>query len=155
RLGIFAGGFTRDAAEEVVADDQIHRARVIDLLEQLVERSLLTRVPGASGARLRLLEPARQHAADPLVDAADQDSLARSPLDWVTRFPRRAFCDVFVKQRESTIRISEEHPNICQALEFAITNRDGVTAGKIIEALGYPWFTAGQPDARLWCERVL
>src|SRR5215471_3583550 len=155
RLGIFAGGFTRDAAEEVVADDQIHRARVIDLLEQLVQRSLLTRVPGASGARFRLLEPVRQYAAEQLVDAAEQDALARRHLDWVRHFTRQASLQFFVKQRESTMRISEEHSNICQALEFAITNRDGVTAGKIIDALGYPWFTAGQPDARLWCERVL
>src|SRR5262249_12726742 len=53
RLAIFAGGFTPDAAEHVVADDQIPPARIIDLLEQLVERSLLTRVPGGSGARFR------------------------------------------------------------------------------------------------------
>jgi tetratricopeptide (TPR) repeat protein len=63
--------------------------------------------------------------------------------------------EFFVAQHESTIRISEEHPNICQALEFAIGNREGVTAAKVIDALGFPWFAAGQPDARLWCERVL
>jgi tetratricopeptide (TPR) repeat protein len=76
-------------------------------------------------------------------------------LDWVWQFARQASLEFFVKQRESTIRISEEHPNICQALEFAITNRDGVPAGKIIGALAYPWRTVGRPDARAWCERVL
>jgi non-specific serine/threonine protein kinase len=155
RLGIFAGGFTRDAAERVVADDQIPQARVIDLLEQLVQRSLLTRVPGIWDARFRLLEPVRQYAAERLFEAGEQDALAQRHLDWVRHFTRQASLEFFVKQRESTIRISEEHSNICQALEFAITNRDGVTAGKIINALGYPWFTAGQPDALLWCERVL
>jgi tetratricopeptide (TPR) repeat protein len=81
--------------------------------------------------------------------------LAQRHLDWVSHFARQAFLKFFVEQHESTVRISEEHPNICQALEFAIGNRDGVTAAKIIDALGYPWQTAGQPDALLWCERVL
>jgi predicted ATPase/class 3 adenylate cyclase len=156
RLGIFAGGFTPDAAEQVVADDQIPRAQVIDLLEQLVERSLLTMVPGAgSGARFRLLEPVRQYAAERLDEVGERNALAQRHLDWVGHFARQAFLEFFVAQRESTVRISEEHPNVCQALEFAIGNRDGVTAAKIIEALGYPWYTTGQPDGRVWCERVL
>src|SRR5262249_9201293 len=33
--------------------------------------------------------------------------------------------------------------------------RDAITAATIIGALGYPWREVGQPDARLWCERVL
>jgi predicted ATPase len=155
RLGIFAGGLRPDAAEQVVADDQIPRARVIDLLEQLVERSLLTRVPGGSGARFRLLEPVRQYAAERLDEAGERNVLAQRHLDWVRHLTRRAFLEFFAKQRESIIRISEEHPNVCQALEFAISNRDGVTAAKIIDALGWPWLQAGQPDARRWCERVL
>jgi hypothetical protein len=71
--------------------------------------------------------------------------------DWIALAARSPF----FAQRESTVRISEEHPNVCQALEFAIGNRDGVTAAKIIDALGYPWYTTGQPDGRVWCERVL
>jgi len=155
RLGIFAGGFRPDAAEHVVADDQIARPRVIDLLEQLVERSLLTRVPGGSGGRFRLLEPIRQYAAERLDEAGARNALAQRHLDWVRHFARQVFLEFFVAQGESTVRISEEHPNICQALEFAIGNREGVTAARIIDALGYPWQTDGQPDARLWCERVL
>ncbi len=155
RLGIFAGGFTPDAAQHVVADNQIPRVRVIDLLEQLVERSLLTMVPGGSGARFRLLEPVRQYAAARLGEAGERNVLARRHMEWVRRFADRAFLEFFVDQHESTVRIGEEHPNICQALEFGISNRDGVTAAEIIAALGYPWFTVGQPDARLWCERVL
>jgi predicted ATPase len=155
RLGIFAGGFTPDAAAQVVADDQVHRARVLDLLEQLVERSLLTMVPGLSGARVRLLEPVRQYAAERLREADERNALAQRHLEWVSQFARQAFVEFFVAQREASVRISEEHPNICQALDFAIVNGDGVTAARIIDALAFPWFTVGPPDARLWCERVL
>ena len=155
RLGIFVGGFTPDAAEQVVADDQLPRARVIDLLEQLVERSLLTMVPAGAGTRFRLLEPIRQYAAERLDEAGDQDELARRHLAWVSRFARQAFVEFFGDQRDATIRISEEHPNVCQALEFAIHNDEGAIAARIIDALGFPWYTTGQPDACLWCQRVL
>jgi predicted ATPase/class 3 adenylate cyclase len=155
RLGIFAGSFTPGAAEQVVADDQMSGARVIDLLEQLVERSLLTMVPGASHARFRLLEPVRQYAAERLGEAGERDALAQCHLDWVMRFAGEALVEFFASQRESTVRISQEHPNVCQALEFTIAHGDSTSAATIIEALGYPWFTAGQPDGRLWCERVL
>jgi hypothetical protein len=63
--------------------------------------------------------------------------------------------EFFVAQRASTVRISEEHANVCRALEFAIHNHEGITAAKIVDALGYPWYAVGQPDGRLWCERVL
>jgi predicted ATPase/class 3 adenylate cyclase len=155
RLGIFAGGFRPDAAEQVVADDQIARPRVIDLLEELVERSLLTRVAGGSGVRFRLLEPVRQYAAERLDEVGERNALAQRHLDWVTHFARQAFSEFYVAEHDSTVRISEEHPNICQALEFAIGNRDGVAAPEIIDALAHPWYTVGQPDGRLWCERVL
>jgi predicted ATPase len=155
RLGIFAGGFTADAAEHVVADDQIPRARIIDLLEQVIERSLLTRILGGARPRFRLLEPVRQYAAERLGKAGERNALDQRHLGWVRHFSREAFVEFFVAQHESTVRISEEHPNICQALEFAIANREGVTAAKIIDALGWPWYLIGQPDARLWCERVL
>src|SRR5262249_30157060 len=155
RLGMFAGGFRPDAAEQVVADDQIPRVRVIDLLERLVERSLLTRVPGSSGARFRLLEPVRQYAADQLDEASELKELAQRHLDWVRHFASQALLEYIFEQRESTIRISEEHPNICQALEFAISNREGVAAAEIIGALGWPWAIAAPPDARRWSERVL
>src|SRR5262249_13013410 len=108
-----------------------------------------------SGARFRLLEPVRQYAASRLDEAGERNPLAQRHLEWVRRFAGRAFLEFFVEQHDATVRIRDEHPNITQALEFALGTRDAITAATIIAALGYPWFTVGQPDARLWCERVL
>jgi non-specific serine/threonine protein kinase len=155
RVAIFAGGFGTDAAERVVADDRIPRAQVLSLLERLVERSLLTRVPGGVGARLRLLEPVRQYAGEQLDEAGERHALARRHLEWVRDFAQLAFLEFWVSQCETVVRLREEHANISQALEFAIGNRDGITAATIIAPLSYPWFTSGQPDALLWCQRVL
>src|SRR5262249_960260 len=96
-----------------------------------------------------------QYAADQLDEASELKELAQRHLDWVRHFASQALLEYIFEQRESTIRISEEHPNICQALEFAISNREGVAAAEIIGALGWPWAIAAPPDARRWCERVL
>jgi predicted ATPase/class 3 adenylate cyclase len=65
RLSVFAGGFTLDAAECVVADDQIDRFDVFEHVSALVDKSLV--VPDAVDAtRYRLLETIRQYAADRL-----------------------------------------------------------------------------------------
>src|SRR5262249_33417495 len=154
RVGIFAGGLCTDAAEAVVADDRIPRAQVLDLLERLVERSLLTRVLGRSGARLRLLEPVRQYAAERLDEAGERHTVAQRHLEWVKEFSLQAFW-AFLEQGETCVRLRDDHPNISQALEFAIRNRDGVSAAIIIHSLAQLWHAAGQPDAFVWCERVL
>jgi predicted ATPase/DNA-binding SARP family transcriptional activator len=155
RVAIFAAGFGADAAETVVADDRVPRPQVLNLLERLVERSLLTRVPRGLGARFRLLEPIRQYAVERLADAGERNALGRRHLEWCRDFAQRAWSEFFVEQRDSTIRIRQEHPNISQALEFALDNGRAIDAATIIGALGFPWHETGQPDGRLWCERVV
>jgi hypothetical protein len=155
RVAIFAGDFRSDAAEQVVADDRVPAARVLNLIERLVERSLLTRVLGGAGPRLRMLEPVRQYAAERLDNADERDMLARRHLEWVADFAQRVFSEFLVSQHDSTVRIRDEHPNVGSALEFALGIPDVTTASKIIATLCYPWHEVGQPDGRLWCERVL
>jgi predicted ATPase/class 3 adenylate cyclase len=154
RLAIFSGGFGTDAAEAVVAEDPISSAQVVDLLEELVERSLLTRVLGRAGVRFRFLEPVRQYAAERLEQASERHALAQRHLEWVTDFALRAFWE-FVLRGESCVRLRDDHPNISQALEFAIRNGDGMSAAAIIGALGQLWHAVGQPDAFVWCKRAL
>jgi predicted ATPase/DNA-binding SARP family transcriptional activator len=155
RVAIFAGGFGPEAAEAVVADDRIPRPRILNLLERLVERSLLTKVPGGPGARLRLLEPVRQYAAERLGEASERHALAQRHLKWINDFAQQALSEFFVEQREWTVRIRQEHPNISQALDFALDNGDSVLAAIIIASLCYPWREVGQPDGCRLCERVL
>jgi predicted ATPase/DNA-binding CsgD family transcriptional regulator len=63
RLSVFAGGWTLEAAEAVCAGDGIEREEVVDLLLQLVRKSLVVAREGGDGAeRYRLLETLRQYA---------------------------------------------------------------------------------------------
>jgi predicted ATPase/class 3 adenylate cyclase len=68
RLSVFAGGWTLEAAEAVCADAALDAADVLDLLAQLVQKSLVVMEPG--GERYRMLETVRAYAAEKLHDEA-------------------------------------------------------------------------------------
>ena len=70
RLSVFAGGWTLDSAEAVCADDGLDAMEVLDLLAQLVQKSLVVMEPG--GARYRMLETVRAYGAEKLAEAGDE-----------------------------------------------------------------------------------
>jgi predicted ATPase/class 3 adenylate cyclase len=69
RLAVFAGGFTLEAAEAVGVGGALERSAVLDLLAQLVEKSLV--VVDREGGRYRLLETVRQYAEQRLEESGD------------------------------------------------------------------------------------
>lgn len=62
RLSVFAGSFEADAAEAVVAGDDIDRDEVLDLVAGLVEQSMVEVVERHGRARYRLLDTIRVYA---------------------------------------------------------------------------------------------
>jgi predicted ATPase/transcriptional regulator with XRE-family HTH domain len=76
RLAVFAGGWTLSAAEAVCGEGVHGAGAVLDLLDVLVEQSLVAAHPTARGTRYRMLEPVRQYARERLV-ATDEDGMVR------------------------------------------------------------------------------
>src|SRR5262245_7239594 len=71
RLAAFAGSFTLEAAEAVCAGAGIERQDVLDLLGQLVDRSLVQVDTAGPSARYRLLETVRYYARAKLIAAGE------------------------------------------------------------------------------------
>jgi predicted ATPase/DNA-binding winged helix-turn-helix (wHTH) protein len=94
RLAVFPGSFTVEAASAVASDARIDDFAVIDLLSQLVARSLVIADTSALRARHRLLETTRAYALEKLTEAGETDAIARrhaahfrnvferAPYDW-------------------------------------------------------------------------
>ena len=79
RLGVFAGQFTLAGAEAVVVDEELDAMAVLDLLDALVQRSLL--VPTDEGG-FRQLFVVRQYAARLAQQAGEYDALTAAHLLW-------------------------------------------------------------------------
>ena len=79
RLGIFAGQFTLSGAESVVTDQSVDVSEVLDLLDALVQRSLVVRTDDGGYRQLFVV---RECAAQLARTAGEYDALAASHLAW-------------------------------------------------------------------------
>jgi predicted ATPase/DNA-binding SARP family transcriptional activator len=149
RLSVFAGGFRLDAVEAVCGSD----FDVLDGVDELVAKSWVT-FDGVT-ARYRLLEPLRQYLAERLAETGDTEAMRRAHAVWVVTLAEAADRGFFTDQSAWSKRLDAEQSNIRAALVGAMDNADGVTALRIAAALGYPWFTMGQPDARALLNRAM
>jgi predicted ATPase/DNA-binding SARP family transcriptional activator len=149
RLSVFAGGFRLDAVEAVCGGD----LNVLDGIDELVAKSLVT-FDGVT-ARYRLLEPLRQYFAERLEQTGATESVRRAQAEWVATLAEAAERGFFTDQGAWVSRLRAEQPNIRAALVGAIDRGDGVTALRMATALGYSWFTMGQPDAQSLLDRAL
>ena len=66
RLSVFAGGFTLDAAQSVCAGGVVEVDDIIDLIGELVDKSMVTSQRSGSTTRYRLLETLRQYGEERL-----------------------------------------------------------------------------------------
>jgi predicted ATPase/transcriptional regulator with XRE-family HTH domain len=89
RLAIFTGGWTLEAAEQIVqvegqevsADSNDSatnpQSSVLNLLGHLVDKSLVEVEPGEEMVRYRMLETIRQYALEKLIASGEEDALRR------------------------------------------------------------------------------
>ncbi|RCW71210.1 ATP-binding protein [Pseudorhodoferax soli] len=93
RLGVFVGGFGLDLAQQVAADEETDVWDVLDLLSNLVDKSMVVLEPGAV-PRYRLQETARVYACEQLEQAGEWRAMqlahARCLLDIFNRRARMA-----------------------------------------------------------------
>ena len=85
RLSTFVGGFTLAAAEQVCGTPPLSPSAVLDVLEALIDKSLVISDRNSETRRFRLLETVRIYAADRLNDADEVDQVRRHHAAWVRR----------------------------------------------------------------------
>jgi DNA-binding CsgD family transcriptional regulator len=77
---VFAGGFTLDAAESVVAGDPVEAVEVLDVLLALVDKSFV--VAAHDTGRYSTLETLRQYGAARLFEAEETEGVRDRHLAW-------------------------------------------------------------------------
>jgi predicted ATPase/DNA-binding SARP family transcriptional activator len=143
-LSVFADGFTLAAAAAVCCGGG--EAAALDMVDQLVSKSLVAAEPVWGGTRYRLLETIRQYAAEALAESGETGR-AR----WRHA---AAFLQVAETEREPAVLLREQ-ANFRAALEHTLSG--GSQAGpRLARALGGFWLARGLfAEARGWLERAL
>jgi predicted ATPase/class 3 adenylate cyclase len=156
RLSVFAGGFDLAAAEAVCADDQIDDLDVVDLVAELVDKSMVVADRTESGTRYRLLETLRQYGEERLDDRGETAERRTAHLAYYSDLAERLLLVwASPQQRIATATYDREWDNFRAAHSWAVTTHDGERAAAIV------WYTLEHAVWRLrdeheeWALRTL
>ncbi len=158
RLSVFAGGWTLEAAEAVCADDTGAAWGVLDLLDGLVNKSLVQVDEHEDATRYRLLESVRQYAWQRLVASGTQELLQKRHLAWCLALAEQAEPELRGPAQQKWIeRLEREHDNLRLALHWSIQERgDGGAGLRLASALVRFWSIRGHlSEGRRWLESAL
>ena len=129
RLSVFARGRTLEAIEEVCSGDGVEPFEVIDLLTQLVDKSLVyvEKTP-EHGARYFMLESIWDYANEKLNEAGEAEAFRIRHLDHFLRFAEDAAPKIRGPEQKDWLEIvAQEGYNLRYALDAA-NNLSGQTA---------------------------
>jgi predicted ATPase/DNA-binding SARP family transcriptional activator len=133
RLGVFAGGFTLEAAEEVCATG-------VDALTTLVEQSLVRR----RDDRFRMLETVREYAQEQLKSAGEHDDTRARHAAFFLSVAERLAPDLRGQGAEAAIaQLEREHDNFRSALDFMSATDATEQQLRLGRALGRYWYIRG------------
>ena len=152
RLAVFAGGFTLEAASSVASDEAIDEFAVIDILSQLVGRSLVIADTDRTDARYRLLETTRAYALEKLAESGETDPIQRQHAQY---FRERFDCapDDWLRMREEDWRAVylPEVDNVRIALDWALGSGGVAAIGiGLCSASGPMWMELSLADEGRW-----
>ena len=123
RLPVFAGGWTLEAAEEICAGDGIESYDVLDLLTQLVNKSLVIVMEGSQSGetRYRMLETIRQYAREKLLEAGGSELIHQQHLNYFVKLAERAEPELYSSNQVFWLnKLDDELDNLRMALEWAL-----------------------------------
>jgi predicted ATPase/class 3 adenylate cyclase len=129
RLSVFAGGFSIEAAEQVIGG-----RRPLQLIDGLVAKSLVA----TNGERLRLLETIRDYALERLRDEREESDARRRHLGWAEQVTAMAHARLLGPEELTAFRTFDaELPNIRTAIEWGIDHDPELALRTIGNLYGY------------------
>jgi tetratricopeptide (TPR) repeat protein len=123
RLSVFVGSWTLEAAEEICAGDRIEVYDVLDLLTQLVNKSLVVLVGDSQSGetRYRMLETIRQYAREKLLEAGGSDVIRRQHLAYFVKLSEQAQPELIRSHQVFWLnKMYDELDNLRMAIEWAL-----------------------------------
>jgi predicted ATPase/DNA-binding CsgD family transcriptional regulator len=169
RLSVFAGEWTLEAAEEVCSGEGIGRDDVLDLLSELVERSLVVAEAGDEEVvRFRMLEPIRQYGQEFLEESGESEAVRSRHAVYYLALAEGADAQVSERQLSEARPVAwfrqmeAEHANLRAALSWSLdeyaeeTDERQVELGlRLAVALFWFWHThAHQIEGQRYLERA-
>lgn len=160
-VAVFRGGFTLAALEALVAAPADHPSvtahATLDLLTQLVDKSLVMVEPLEGEHRYRLLETLREYAWAHLTASAAVAPVQQAHAIYYLGLAEQAVREMAGPQQQGWLNRAElEHPNLRAALAYFIAHGDGEHALRLAVGIYHFWHVCGYiSEGRQWFQQAL
>jgi tetratricopeptide (TPR) repeat protein len=158
RLSVFAGGWTLEAAEAVVAGGDVGADDVLALLGNLVEQSLVVTEEIADGSvRYGMLEPVRQYALERLEETGEAEEARGRHARYYLALAERSGPELHGPSQASAVRrIENELDNLRAAMQCSIEQGESEAIARMAWSMWTYWWSSGHiGEGRRWMEETL
>ncbi len=154
RLSVFPGGCDLATAEAVCADESLDAADLGDIIQTLVDKSLVVAVPRGDELRFTQLQTLAQYGHEKLAERGDAERIRDAMAAYYYRLCARSTAAyVGDDQRAWLMAVDREQDNLRGALEWAVANDDAETALTIAGGVSWPHWLAGTAvEAKRWLD---
>ncbi|RNM16768.1 ATP-binding protein [Nocardioides pocheonensis] len=146
RLSVFSAGFDLEGAEQVCDGDGVTRDDVLNLVANLVNKSIVTRQQATAGttAWYQMLETVRQYGAEQLGGPEEVQRLRTRHREHYRSLAAQFEAEGFgPHQADWFIRLRREHGNLRAALEFCLEDAGSAAVAFDIAAPLWNFWFAG------------
>ena len=157
-LSVFAGGWTLEAAEEVCSGDGVDQDDVLEVLSELVDKSLVVVEAGEERVpRFRMLEPVRQYSQERLQESGTAEQVRERHARYCLALAQEAEPELEGEDQTRWMdRLEAEHDNLRAALSWALEGGEADLGLRLAGALRLFWVMRGHySEGRRWYEEGL
>lgn len=155
RLSVFAGGWTLEAAEEVCSDEKIEKEELLELLNQLTEKSII--IYNEEKERFVMLETIRQYGKDKVRETNEYEKISVKHLRFYLELAETGSKKLRGFETESMLKVLDiEIGNLEKGLKCSIEDNHSEEGLRFAAALGIYWQIRGYfSDGIHWHESIL
>ena len=144
RLSVFVGGWSLEAAESVCRGGLIKSQDVLNLLEQLINKSLVIAEEVGQEARYHMLETIREYAREKLFESDDAIEVRERHLDFFLAIALRFEHEAHGPQGlNRMMNVNADHVNLLEAMNWAGESGQAQSGLRLGSALHYYWLCRG------------
>lgn len=144
RVAVFSGGWTLEAAESICSYAPLEEYDILDLLSNLIDKSLIKISENGNEMRYCMLETIRKYAEDKLLSFEDKKIIQSGHCDYFYGFVKNSEIELSGNNQRQCIRkIDSDFDNVRDALKFSLDNNPemalmtSVALGKYMELRSY------------------
>ena len=159
RLGVFSGGWSLEAALSICVDHELDEAAALNVLEELVAKSLVVfAIDDGGEPRYRMLETLREFGLEKLTESGEEDDIRRRHLAWCLSLASGVEETVATPRFPALLdQLDRERFNLREALGWSLRTGNEVEHSLLICGnLPLYWDTRGYvPEGLRWSTDLL